>query len=140
MKELLVALLTWIAAEMGTDCPEPPRVVFVSAEEIAERAYGPRRPEGARATALYDREQGIIYLNRDWNAATLRDRSTLLHELVHHVQQRTQVTAPCLAAYERQAYHLQIEWLRQQGVSDPYALLEIDEFTISVRSLCPGTE
>ena len=28
---------------------------------------------------------------------------------------------PCMAAYERQAYDLQIKWLREQGIDDPYA-------------------
>ena len=43
---------------------------------------------------------------------------------------------PCLAARERDAYRLQADWLRQQGVSDPHASMGVDAFTIAVISMC----
>jgi len=58
------------------------------------------------------------------------------YELVHHLQQLNNVKAPCLAANEPQAYHLEIEWVREQGIEDPYKFLDIDEFTISLLSQC----
>ena len=41
-----------------------------------------------------------------------------------------------IAAYERQAYDLQIKWLREQGVDDPYALIGINELGIYMLSVC----
>jgi hypothetical protein len=71
-----------------------------------------------------------------WNLAALRDRSILLHELVHHVQRFNKVTPPCPAALERQAYDLQARWLREQGVADPYGLMGTDEFTVVILTAC----
>jgi hypothetical protein len=43
----------------------------------------------------------------------------------------------CIAEGERQAYHLTLKWLREQGAEDPYAVLNTNEFTIEMRSMCP---
>ena len=43
---------------------------------------------------------------------------------------------PCTAAHERLAYDLQIKWLREQGVDDPYALIGINELGIYMVSVC----
>jgi len=65
-----------------------------------------------------------------------RQKSALLHELVHHVQRSNNMEMPCVAAYEWQAYDLQIKWLREQGVEDPYALIGINELGIYMLSVC----
>ena len=70
------------------------------------------------------------------NPNDLRDRSYLLHELVHHLQALNNVKAPCLAAYELPTFELQLEWLRENGIQDPYKFLDIDEFTIILLSEC----
>lgn len=70
----------------------------------------------------------------------LRDQSILVHELVHHLQHANKVNVPCPAALERQAYHLQVLWLREQGVVDPYELMGTDEFSVRVYSMCPPIE
>jgi hypothetical protein len=46
------------------------------------------------------------------------------------------VKVRCTAAYERQAYDLQIAWLREQGIADPYKVIGTDEFTIRLMSAC----
>jgi hypothetical protein len=43
---------------------------------------------------------------------------------------------PCLAALERQAYDLQIKWLREQGVDDPYNVIKTNELGIYMVSVC----
>lgn len=132
MAELVAALLTWIGAQTGLAVPPPPTVVTVSEERMVGLASGLAGARGA-----YDRDARIVYLRADWNWASLRSHATLLHELAHHVQAHNGVSARCGAEFERQAYDLTIAWLRQQGVADPYALLEIDEFTLTVMTVCP---
>lgn len=86
--------------------------------------------------ALYSLSERSIYLPRGWRPNDLRQKSALLHELVHHAQRSNNIDLPCVAAYERQAYDLQIKWLREQGVDDPYDLIKTNEFTIYLVSEC----
>ena len=130
--ELVLSLLAWIAMQTGLAVPPPPSVQFVSHEQILKLAGGPMDVQG-----LYDREGAIVYLRDDWDAADLRSRAALVHELVHHVQEFNKVPMRCRAEHELLAYNLALEWLRQQGAADPYAILEVDDFTILVRSMCP---
>jgi hypothetical protein len=46
----------------------------------------------------------------------------------------------CRGQLERQAYDLQIMWLREQGVTNPYDVIGIDEFTIFLISRCPQAD
>jgi hypothetical protein len=135
MSELVLALLIWIAGETGLAIPPPPPVVLQSEEQLNEGASEPTHVRDFRA--LYSRETGIIYLRNDWDPADLRSRASLLHELVHHVQTFNGVPTRCPAERERQAYDLTLQWLREQGAVDPYAVLDTNEFTILIRSMCP---
>jgi len=135
MSELILALLTWIVTETGLAMPPPPPVVMVSEEHMNELVSGGTEVRDVRG--LYNRETRIVYLRNDWNAADLRSRASLLHELVHHVQAFNGVPARCPGERERQAYDLTVKWLREQGVVDPYAVLDTDEFTIIIRTMCP---
>jgi hypothetical protein len=55
---------------------------------------------------------------------------------VHHVQNVNNMMLPCIAAYERQAFELQISWLREQGVADPYGLIGTNELGVYLVSAC----
>ena len=136
MKEAIAALLTWICLQLSVAPPPPPLVEKVSPRGLVEMNFGENPPENASVTALYSRATKTVYLREGWRADDLRDRATLLHELVHHVQETRRLSYPCVAARERDAYYLQLQWLREHGVSDPYAFLEINEFTILVYSMC----
>jgi hypothetical protein len=129
--ELVLALLAWISAETGLALAPPPTILFVNQAQMLRLAGGP-----TDVTGLYDRESVTVYLRDDWDAANLRSRATLLHELVHHVQDFNNVPARCRAEREQLAYKLTLEWLRQQGAPDPYAVLDTDEFSILIRSMC----
>lgn len=131
MKELVAALLAWIAAEAGLVMPPPPAVVLAPAEEIRARVG-----TGSAGIALYDRDTAVVYLRDDWDLTAVAGRAALLHELVHHAQAFNELPAPCPAARERQAYELTLKWLAEQGVRDPYAVLDLDEFTVVLISLC----
>jgi hypothetical protein len=135
MSELILALLTWIVAETGLAMPPLPPVVLVSEEQMNERASG--RTDVTDIRGLYKRDTGIVYLPNDWNPADLRSRALLLHKLVHHVQAFNGVPVRCPAQLELQAYDLTLKWLREQGAEDPYAVLNTDEFTIIIRTMCP---
>ena len=130
--ELVLALLAWIGGQTGLATPPPPSVLFVNAEQMLRLADGRVDVKG-----LYDSEAVTVYLRDDWDAADLRSRASLLHELVHHVQEFNRLPMRCRAERELLAYNLTLEWLRQQGAPDPHAVLDIDDFTILIRAMCP---
>jgi hypothetical protein len=131
MRELVLAFLSWISAETGLTMPPPPLVELVTREEMLERASGISDVRG-----LYVRGAATVYLRNDWNAADLRSRATLVHELVHHMQFFHDLPSACPAEREQLAYALTLKCLREHGVADPYALLNIDELTVIFLSTC----
>jgi hypothetical protein len=140
MKELVVALLAWVCLQIGCEPPDPPAVRLVPEKQLLTLAYGPAPPDQASVTALYESRSRTVYLSEKWKASDLTNRSTMVHELVHHVQEAAAMEYPCLAAREALAYHLQARFLKENGIADPYAFLKIDEFTIAVLSMCPTSE
>jgi hypothetical protein len=132
---LIATYLAWIIGQTGLFAPDHPPVHFVTSEEMA-REFGSPDNSGLELQALYNRVEGAIYLPREWRPVDLRQKSALLHELVHHVQRSNNIILPCIAAYERQAYDLQIKWLREQGVDDPYDLVQTNELSIYMASVC----
>lgn len=135
MNALALSLLAWIATQTGLEAPATPSILLVSAEEIHVRSG---RPFGA--VALYSRDTATIYLPKDWNREQLYDQATLLHELVHHIQESNRVPSKCNAQRERQAYDLTLTWLLENGITDPYAFLNVDELTITILSACPPAD
>jgi hypothetical protein len=140
IKALIVALLTWISSQIGCEPPPAPEIRLAPHDQLVTMAYGSPPPAGASVTALYDGRSKTVYLEDSWRLDSLANRATLVHELVHHVQELAAIRYPCLAARERLAYQLQAKWLKEQGIADPYAFLQIDEFTIAVLSLCLESE
>jgi hypothetical protein len=132
---LIATYLAWIIAQTGWSAPQHPSVHFVTRRELV-RLHGSPDSNALEVQALYSHSERSIYLLREWRADDLRQKSTLLHELVHHAQRSNDVELPCTAAYERQAYELQIKWLREQGVADPYDLIKTNEFSIYLISAC----
>jgi len=135
MNSLIAIYIAWIVAQTGLLAPDHPPINFVSTTELARR-FGSPENSGLELQALYNHSEGAIYLPQQWLPNDLRQKSALLHELVHHVQRFNKVELPCIAAYERQAYDLQIKWLREQGVDDPYDLIKTNELSIYMVSVC----
>lgn len=134
---IVTDLIAWIVAKTGWTAQEPPSICFVSLGQLLKTYHGDGSASNdLQIRALYSVKTRNVYLVENWNPNDLHDDAALLHELVHYLQQLNNVKAPCLAANEPQAYHLQIEWVRDQGIEDPYAFLDIDEFTISLLSQC----
>lgn len=135
--DLLVAVLTgWIALQTGLSPAEPPQIELVTPNTMSERAFGPGVAASPLLRALYSQPANTVYLRKNWDAANLRDQSELLHELVHHFQNVHKLQYSCGAEREKLAYDLQIKWLREKGVADPYEFLEINAFFVVMASVC----
>jgi hypothetical protein len=135
LNSLIAIYIAWIVAQTGLSAPDHPPIHFVTATEMAMR-HGSPENSGLELQALYNRNEGSIYLPQEWLPNDLRQKSALLHELVHHVQRFNKIELLCIAAYERHAYDLQIKWLREQGVDDPYDLIKTNELGIYMVSIC----
>ena len=130
-------LIAWIVTKTGWATEEPPSICFVSFGQLRKIYYGNGDASNdLQIHALYSVETHKVYLLENWNPDDLHDRAALLHELLHYLQQLNNVKAACLAANELQAYHLQLEWIREQDIQDPYKFLDIEEFTIKLLSQC----
>lgn len=136
MDVVTATLMAWIAIQTGRSTVEPPRIEFLAPARMSEVAFGPRIATSTLLRALYSQPKSIVYLRQNWSPASVRDQSELLHELVHHFQSGHNLQYGCSAERERLAYDLQIAWLREQGVSDPYGLLEINAFFVVMVSVC----
>jgi len=136
MEALIPGMLVWICLQIGCEPPPPPDIISVSQEVLLERVYGDNPHEGAYVCGFYDDETQTVWLPHECRVDDLSDQSTLLHELVHHVQTVTGMDYPCPPAREPLAYALQAQWLQEHGVEDPYTMMGVDKFTILIRSIC----
>jgi hypothetical protein len=76
-----------------------------------------------------------IYLPQGWTGATPAERSVLVHEMVHHMQQQAGLKFDCPQERERLAYQAQQRWLGEAGLTLA-SEFGIDPFTILVRTSC----
>ena len=135
---LVFDFMKWIVGKTRWTHSEPPAVRLVSNTQLKTLYFGfGFEPEAIQMHSLYSRETHIVYLRDTWNPDNLFDRSLLVHELVHHLQMLNKLRMACPEEYEAQAYQLQIEWLREQGIQDPYKLLGLTELAIDSLSQCP---
>jgi hypothetical protein len=85
--------------------------------------------------AIYDDATETIYLPENWNGASRADQSVLVHEMVHHLQNRARMTYGCAGARERPAYLAQKQWLEAHGL-DLGQEFQVDMFTVVAMSVC----
>lgn len=136
--DMVACMIAWIATRTGWHVRKVPPIRFVSHAQLVEMYFGKKRKSKyIHVYALYSDESRAVYLPETWTPNDLRDRSALLHELVHHLQAANKISATCPAEYERQAYDLQIAWLYERGIDDPYEFLHTDPRVIYVLSRCP---
>ena len=133
MDAFVAILLAWVSAHTSLHAPDPPRVISVSPNMMNRMMNAPER--GA-IRGVYNRSENAIYLRDDWSINNVRDRSDLLHELVHHVQNFNKVPAACINSLEQDAYSLQFAWLREQGIADPSAIVGVSELFVLLLSRC----
>lgn len=131
-RDLVPGLLGWIAAHAPyrVDGEALPAVLLCrSGDAIAYE--GRDLVVGPLVHGLYDHPERQIWLVAPWDAGDPVAVSTLLHELVHHLQ-FTQARWPCAAAAEPEAYRLQAAWLAEQGIEAGF-----DWGRIALASRCP---
>lgn len=141
-------IIDWLTA--GFDLPgspDLPAVVFADeGEMVAVRASALDRAEdqerlhatignGFGFVALYDDRTRTIYLEKGWSAASPKDVSVLVHEMVHHLQNVNGLTYPCEEGREHPAYEAQERWLENAGTSLEGAF-GIDAMTLLVSTRC----
>jgi hypothetical protein len=90
MKLLLTAVAAWLSAT--SDLPasfERPRVALVPPAQIAALRYPTVNPAfRPNVLAVYDDASRTVYLHDAWTGRSLADLSVLVHEMVHHLQNR----------------------------------------------------
>ena len=124
---MIAELLGWIADNSGysirTALENPPDVQTCATGDVIEYEHEAAIiDEGIRA--LYDFEARLIYLVDPWNPDNPRDRSILLHELIHVVQLDNREWE-CIGAPEWEAYKLHEAWLNEQGLEADFDWLRI---------------
>ena len=146
--ELLPKIAAWISHSF--DLPEIdqlPRVQLVSSAQVAALRYGLPQPlpgqaieqagpylgAGRAVVAVYNKD--IIYLSDGWRGGSPADQSVLIHEMVHHLQQRAQLRYGCPQEREKLAYQAQERWLTRFGATLQNEF-EIDPMTLFLHSAC----
>jgi hypothetical protein len=148
MDALLTAVVLWLSANF--DLPaihEHPHVEFVPPATITalrhKDASGgqPNSPAnsdkaGQRdVVAVYDDATNTVYLPEGWSGGTPAELSVLVHEMVHHLQNRGKLKFECPREREKLAYEAQERWLELFG-HDLLRDFEIDPFTRLVITSC----
>ena len=132
--DLMRRLLGWIGQATDYDITgllsDLPDIKFCKTGQVI-RYEGSEMIVDRSLNAAYDAMTQQIWLVEPWTADDLRQRSVLLHELVHHVQFQSR-DWPCPQASEEEAYRLQHSWLAEHGVASGF-----NWFVIRMRSRCP---
>ncbi|MEM7027359.1 MAG: DUF6647 family protein [Pseudomonadota bacterium] len=120
---LMSGLIKWINkhSSFEFDASLIPDVKKVSAEQIAEVAFGGKLPKAVDAKSLkilglYNFNEKAVYLLDSIDLDTTQGKGILLHELVHYLQYQTGVDkdAACMNELESLAYLLEAKFLESQ--------------------------
>jgi hypothetical protein len=129
-------LIAWIVKQIHWTFHKTPPIRLVTSEEIQKR-FTAEDPTGFHLEAFYSEQDHAIYLPDSWHPNTLRDRSILLHKLVHHFQYLNHIQVTCESEYEFQALKLQAAWLSEHTVEYPLDLMGVDLRYVLMLSHCP---
>jgi len=137
MNALLSAIVVWLS--INFDLPATynhPEIVFAPASQISGLSYVGANKKNERAVvAVYDDVRRVIYLPEIWDGTSPADLSILVHEMVHHLQNVSEIKYACPGAREEPAYAAQGHWLQLFGHS-LFDEFELDRMTLKVRTLC----
>jgi hypothetical protein len=129
--------INWIVDQTGWATADAPVIKIVSSDELAIMLLGPSHEfNPVRPGALYSKNERLIFLASTWKKDDILDQSILVHELVHHLQMENHIQLECWGRYEARAYELQIQWLRGQGIDDPYKLVGATRAAIDSLAEC----
>jgi len=136
MNALLTLIVTWLSINFGLPVNyNHPEIRYLPAAEIYQVRYGAGHPGQWPITAIYDTKNDTIFLPQNWSAVSPADVSVLVHEMVHHLQQKTHLGYACGEAREAIAYAAQEKWLVQNGL-DLQHEFGFDAFTIKILTTC----
>ena len=131
---LLKDLTGWIALNTHYDVSllyrQPPDISFCYVGDYISLEGQSLRVE-PELRAAFDLPKRQIHLVLPWSPDNPRDRSVLLHELVHDVQ-LANTEWPCVGAPEIEAYLLQHAYLKSFGIASGF-----DWPSIFRLSICP---
>lgn len=126
-RPVVAGLLDWIAEHTDYDTAitanDLPIAVVCAVGDVIDYAHEATIVDEG-INGLYDFEDRRIYLIEPWEIGDLRDRSVLLHELVHAVQLDNREW-DCIGAPEWEAYKLQEAWLAEHGLDADFDWMRI---------------
>jgi hypothetical protein len=150
--EFLRTVISWLSKNY--DLPtavELPLVEFASPLKLVSMRYKGLMPYAWRedsilnpstpaahqreVVAIYSDRTKTIYLPEGWTGEATAERSVLVHEMVHHLQNIGQLRYECPAAREKLAYEAQGDWLELHGLSLEQEF-EVDLMTVLITSAC----
>ncbi|MHA3915762.1 hypothetical protein [Halovulum sp. GXIMD14793] len=125
----LASLITFVKEETGYRITPPcPKVFHISPTEFPVPGREAEQMEnGPKLAALYRRQTGDIYVDRDIPLNAAFGRSLLVHELVHAFQFENAAhdTARCANELEAVAYAVQARFLADVGEPRQAALTQV---------------
>jgi hypothetical protein len=127
-QDLLDGIGTWLVSNFELPAVQDrPVIDFVPKTRLAAmRLQGHSPSEGAndarynepgqrRPVAIYDDSSKTIFLPDDWVGQSAADKSILVHEMVHHIQNLARIKYECPRAREKPAYLAQVNGWRSSG-------------------------
>ncbi len=136
---VIQALLDWIEAkteyEVSALRAAPPVISFCAVGERIPYEVGTALVD-VTLNGAYDHPRNTILLVQPWDPADPRDRSVLLHELIHAVQLQNRTYA-CLEEAEWEAYKLQEAYLADHGLDSGFDWLQIYFWSQCPRDIHP---
>ena len=95
----------------------------------------PTSPHRREVVAVYSFPNDTIYLPEGSTGNTPAELSVLVHEMVHHLQNRAGAKFACIQESEAMAYAAQERWLGLYG-HNLLADFEVDAFTLLASTRC----
>lgn len=136
MNALLAAIVTWLALNFGLPATYVyPTIRYLPAKEIYLARYGTAKPGFWPVTAVYENPSDTIILPKNWTPTSPTDVSILVHEMVHHLQNKAGLKYACDEEREAVAYAAQGKWLSQFGL-DLQNEFQFNALTLKILTSC----
>jgi len=127
MESMILSMMLWVSTQTGIPVTEAPVIFSVDNIMVCDHMGAPAAhcsQIGRGIMATYDDNNRAIVMREEVMAeikhGTILGLSTLVHEIVHHMQGKDKT----MACREEQAYRLQEKWANERGTSvvDPFVM------------------
>lgn len=137
MNALIVALMTWISVATGLPVPDAlPEIAFATQEQInITLDVEDSGNATAKIIAFYTKATKVITLNASWDPTSIKDVSSLVHELTHYMANVDGRKFFCQGDSEAFAFGTQKKYLEEHG-KDLFTLFEMDEMFYMLLTGC----